>query len=230
MAYFPFFIDIENKKGLIVGGGRIAAHKAEKVKPFGVKITIIAPDIMDKLKQDPAFMCEERPFVPEDIEGCAFVIAATDDRGLNHRISALCQEKGILVNVVDDKDYCGFLFPSLVKEGKLTVLEASVENLPFKDDSFDKIITVESFYFWPDPQANLKEVHRVLKKGGTFLLVADVYQNGHLTEQQKKNIKRYELFNPTEEEFREIFQIAGFAETVIHTRDGENWICVEGHK
>ena len=50
MAYFPFFIDIENKKGLIVGGGRIAAHKAEKVKPFGVKITIIAPDIMDKLK------------------------------------------------------------------------------------------------------------------------------------------------------------------------------------
>ena len=55
MAYFPFFIDIENKKGLIVGGGRIAAHKAEKVKPFGAKITIIAPDIMDKLKQDPAF-------------------------------------------------------------------------------------------------------------------------------------------------------------------------------
>lgn len=44
----------------------------------------------------------------------------TDDRELNHRISALCQEKGILVNVVDDKDYCGFLFPSLVKEGKLT--------------------------------------------------------------------------------------------------------------
>ena len=59
--------------------------------------------------------------MPEDIEGCAFVIAATDDRELNHRISALCQEKEILVNVVDDKDYCGFLFPSLVKEGKLTV-------------------------------------------------------------------------------------------------------------
>jgi uroporphyrin-III C-methyltransferase len=100
--------------------GEAYKQLAEKVKPFGAKITIIAPDIMDKLKQDPAFMCEERPFVPEDIEGCAFVIAATDDRELNHRISALCQEKGILVNVVDDKDYCGFLFPSLVKEGKLT--------------------------------------------------------------------------------------------------------------
>ena len=50
MAYFPFFIDIENKKGLIVGGGRIAAHKAEKVKPFGAKITIIAPDISEDLR------------------------------------------------------------------------------------------------------------------------------------------------------------------------------------
>ena len=57
MAYFPFFIDIENKKGLIVGGGRIAAHKAEKMKPFGAKIIIIAPDIMEKLKQDPVFLC-----------------------------------------------------------------------------------------------------------------------------------------------------------------------------
>ena len=139
---------------------------------------------------------------------------------------------GAFVNPTEDLPFeeTGKLNEAFVKEGKLTVLEASVEKLPFKDDTFDKIITVESFYFWPDPQANLKEVHRVLKKGGTFLLVADVYQNGHLTEQQKKNITRYELFNPTEEEFREIFQIAGFAETVIHTRDGENWICVEGHK
>ena len=58
-------------------------------------------------------------------------------------------------------------------------------------------------------------------------------EEAHLQECREliqKNIKRYELFNPTEEEFREIFQIAGFAETVIHTRDGENWICVEGHK
>ena len=120
----------------------------------------------------------------------------------------------------------GKLNEAFVKEGKLTVLEASVEKLPFKDDTFDKIITVESFYFWPDPQANLKEVHRVLKKGKIF----DKVNIRNSLCRKSKNITRYELFNPTEEEFREIFQIAGFAETVIHTRDGENWICVEGHK
>ena len=117
---FSVFIDIEKKRPDRGWRQDCSTQGRKRWKPFGAKITIIAPDIMDKLKQDPAFMCEERPFVSEDIEGCAFVIAATDDRELNHRISALCQEKGILVNVVDDKDYCGFLFPSLVKEGKLT--------------------------------------------------------------------------------------------------------------
>ena len=53
----------------------------------------------------------------------------------------------------------------------MDLVEASVEKLPFADNAFDKIITVESFYFWPDPAENLKEVYRVLKEQGTFLLV-----------------------------------------------------------
>ena len=114
--------------------------------------------------------------------------------------------------------------------GKMEVLEGSVEHLPFADDSFDKIITVESFYFWPDPQENLKEVLRVLRKDGIFLLVADIYQNGHLTEKEEENIRNYHLFNPTREEFEQLFKNAGFTQIRIHTREGESWICVEGTK
>ena len=48
-----------------------------------------------------------------------------------------------------------------VESGKMKVLEGSVEALPFADDGFDKIITVESFYFWPDPQDHRqKKSHR----------------------------------------------------------------------
>ena len=50
-----------------------------------------------------------------------------------------------------------------LQQGKMDLVEASVEKLPFADNAFDKIITVESFYFWPDPAENLKEVYRVLK-------------------------------------------------------------------
>lgn len=117
-----------------------------------------------------------------------------------------------------------------VAEGKMKILEGSVEQLPFAEESFDKIVTVESFYFWPDPQENLKEVRRVLKTGGTFLLIADIYGREDLAPEVLENIRRFDLFNPTPEEFETLFVRAGFEEVSVHTKEGTTWICVEGHK
>ncbi|MCD8077276.1 MAG: class I SAM-dependent methyltransferase [Lachnospiraceae bacterium] len=117
-----------------------------------------------------------------------------------------------------------------IAAGRMEIREASVENLPFEDGSFDKIITVESFYFWPDPQENLREVRRVLAPGGRFFLVADIYQNGALSPATEEMAAEYQLFNPTKEEFRQLFERAGFSETVVHTKEGTSWICVEGRR
>ncbi len=118
----------------------------------------------------------------------------------------------------------------ILNQGKLQLRHASVDSIPFENDYFDKIITVESFYFWPHPLYNLKEVHRVLKPGGTFLLVADIYGDADLTDNDKENIRLYNLYNPTKQEFSSLFEQAGFAKTVIHTKQETNWICVEGTK
>lgn len=117
-----------------------------------------------------------------------------------------------------------------VNSGRMQVCRGSVEALPFRDNSFDKITTVESFYFWPDPQENLREVYRVLQKGGTFLLIADIYNHPGLSEKTRKNVDKYAMFNPTREEYRQLLENAGFTGVVIHTKDGEDWICAEGHK
>ena len=115
-----------------------------------------------------------------------------------------------------------------VSAGKMCVLQASVEELPFDDEFFDTITTVESFYFWPEPQESLKEVRRVLKQGGHFMLIADIYDNGSLPESAEENIRRYQMTVPTAEEYRTLFRNAGFSDVSIHTKDGENWIAVEG--
>ncbi|SFW15608.1 class I SAM-dependent methyltransferase [Ruminococcus flavefaciens] len=117
-----------------------------------------------------------------------------------------------------------------VKCGKVSVVEASVENLPFEDNFFDKIITVESFYFWPDPQENLKEVYRVLAKGGRFLIVADINGDAELDETDIEGIQKYQLFNPTLAEFRTLLEKAGFTDVKINTLDGKKWVCAEGNK
>lgn len=121
MSYFPFFVDIENKKCLIAGGGKVALRKAEKLMPFGPDITVCAPEINEELLALPDITFLSEPFRAELLDGAEMVIAATDNPEINHEISALCREKNIPVNVVDDKDYCSFIFPALVNRGSMTV-------------------------------------------------------------------------------------------------------------
>ena len=95
MALFPFFVNIEGARGLIIGTGKHAEEKIQRLQPYGPCLTI----------------SPEGKFKESDLEPVpAFVIAAGDDREENHRISALCRERRIPVNVVDDQEYCDFIF------------------------------------------------------------------------------------------------------------------------
>ena len=121
MGYFPFFIDLEGREGLILGGGTVALRKMQKLLPYGPRLTVAAPEILPEIAETPGVTLLRRSFAPAMLEGKFFVIAATDDEAVNHAAAALCRERGILVNVVDDKDRCTFLFPALVKRGDLSV-------------------------------------------------------------------------------------------------------------
>ena len=121
MAYFPFFIDIENKKILIVGGGNVALRKAEKLVQFGADIVVVAPEICAELERLDGVKLIRRRFENKDICTAFAVIAATNDKQLNARIYALCNDLGILVNTVDDPENCGFYFPALVRKNNVTV-------------------------------------------------------------------------------------------------------------
>ena len=93
----------------------------EKLLPYGPHLTVVAPEVSAEISCLPQITLLREPFRPELLEGKAFVIAATDDAGVNHEISRLCREQGIPVNVVDDPQACTFLFPALVKRGDLSV-------------------------------------------------------------------------------------------------------------
>ena len=124
MAYFPFYIDIEKKDILVVGGGAVALRKVEKLLPYGAQLTIAAPEIspaLQALAAENSLPVWQKKAAPEMVDGFDFVIAATDDPETNHALAARCRGQKIPVNVVDDKDYCSFLFPSLVQSGPLSV-------------------------------------------------------------------------------------------------------------
>lgn len=123
MSYFPFFVEMKGKAGLIVGGGEVALHKIEKLLPYESDIEVVAQEFCEEIYKikDDHLRLTKRSFTDGDVAGRTYVIAATDDEELNAHIYDLCMERRILVNVVDDRKRCEFMFPSLVKKGSLSI-------------------------------------------------------------------------------------------------------------
>ena len=125
---------------------------------FGAKVTVVAEDICDELRKliagdrankgsfgldaankegsqvesDAAdrITIIKRRFEQKDCDGMEMVIAATDDNALNHEIAEYCKAKGIMVNAVDQKADCSFIFPSYIKEKNLVAAFSSGGNSP----------------------------------------------------------------------------------------------------
>lgn len=121
MSYFPFFKEIEGASSLIVGGGRVALRKAEKLLPYGPRLTVIAPEFLPEFREMDVILVKRRFHNFDITPNLEFVIAASDDEKQNEQIYLLCREQNIPVNVVDKPEYCTFIFPALVKKGNLSV-------------------------------------------------------------------------------------------------------------
>lgn len=146
MAYFPMFVDMTERECLIVGGGNVAYRKVMVMLDFGAKVTVVAEDICEELRKliagdranngwfssDAAdrITIIKRKFEQKDCDGMEMVIAATDDNALNHEIAEYCKAKGIMVNAVDQKADCSFIFPSYIKEKNLVAAFSSGGNSP----------------------------------------------------------------------------------------------------
>lgn len=100
-----------------------------------------------------------------------------------------------------------------VRKGKIVVEKASVSELPFADAFFDVVTSVESFYFWEDKEDCVKEVFRVMKPGGTFVVMLDAFDDGKTDYSELVQEIGLELNTPSF--FREVFTEAGFADVDI---------------
>jgi precorrin-2 dehydrogenase/sirohydrochlorin ferrochelatase len=124
MSYYPILLDLEGKIVLVVGGGAVAQRKIESLLEYGASIYLISRELTDKLKELVKIgkirqIGEE--FKESHLEKAFLVIAATDDKDLNHRISHSARKKGRLTNAVDQPSDCSFIVPSIVKRGDLLI-------------------------------------------------------------------------------------------------------------
>ncbi|MCD8159155.1 MAG: hydroxymethylbilane synthase [Clostridiales bacterium] len=127
MAYFPMFIDINDKTCVVIGGGNVAKRKAETLISFGARVKVVAAEIKCSFEG-----CEviQKKFDGNDIENAFIVIAATNDRYVNREIGGLCRSRGIFVNIADSAKESSFIFGASIKRDNLVISVNSGENNP----------------------------------------------------------------------------------------------------
>ena len=124
MDYLPLFHDLRGRRCLMVGGGETALRKLRPLLEAGARVRLVAPEIGDGVRELAAGATGElaqRTFESDDIEGVSLIIAATDDRAVNERVSRLARAANIPVNVVDNPDLCTVIFPSIVDRSPVQI-------------------------------------------------------------------------------------------------------------
>ena len=118
----------------------------------------------------------------------------------------------------------------LIQAGRVQIEEGSVTALPFADCTFDVVTAVETHYYWPDLPANVREVFRVLKPGGSFVLIAETYRGGPFRLIYGAVMPLLRAAYLTDEEHRDLLAGAGFVEVDTKHMSGKNWICAVGRR
>ncbi|OSI11660.1 siroheme synthase CysG [Neisseria canis] len=133
MNYLPLFADLTGRHVLVVGGGAVAERKVEMLLKAGAEVGLVA----EKLNPALAELAGQRriewldtKFQPSRLDAVWLVIAATDNHELNRQVSEAAESRRIWANVVDERDACSFIFPSVVNRNPIQIAISSGGTAP----------------------------------------------------------------------------------------------------
>lgn len=119
-----------------------------------------------------------------------------------------------------------------IQSGRVEIRQASVSQLPFPDNTFDSVSAVETHFWWPNLPGDMREIFRVLKPGGTLILIAEVYKgaNTMVSRLAEKYASRTGMKLLSASEHRDLFANAGYTDIEIIEEYKKTWICAIGKK
>ena len=128
MDHLPIFLNVRDKRTLVVGSGVTAARKADLLLRAGSRVTIVAPELGDELVQ----LAKKYPFehkagalCADDLDGCMIVFGCSTDDSINQQLCGYAADAGIMVNVPDQLGFSDFTMPAVVDRTPLLIAISS---------------------------------------------------------------------------------------------------------
>lgn len=124
MKYLPIAMELEGRRVIVVGGGKVALQKIRNFLDAGAAVHVIAPFLDPEVKdlyEERRITWEKKQVSEEDIDDAALVVSATDKKEINELVSRASRDKRIAVNVVDQPAISDFISPAVVRADKAII-------------------------------------------------------------------------------------------------------------
>jgi len=124
MGFLPLFLRMDNRRCLVIGGGRVAARKVATLLAAGASVTVVSPELCPELEREVRIGRVDRiarAYQPGDLQGYSLVYAAVGSPQLARELYAEAQRLDIPINVADQPDFCSFIVPAVATRGRLQV-------------------------------------------------------------------------------------------------------------
>jgi len=124
VGYYPIFLEMKDRRCVVIGGGAVAERRVEGLVAVGANVTVISPAITEGLRDlltQGAIRHVAREYQTGDRAGYDLFFVATDNLEINAVVSSEARSLRVWVNSADDPDHCDFILPGVIRRGDLTV-------------------------------------------------------------------------------------------------------------
>ena len=132
-AFFPMFVNLQEKQCLVVGAGSVAAAKIAGLLLYGAHVKVVSPRAVPQIRalaKAGALVWRQRFFSSRDVNGAFLAVAATNSTKINSAVFRACTARGILCNSADDPERCNFIYPAVVRRGPLQIAISTAGQSP----------------------------------------------------------------------------------------------------
>jgi siroheme synthase-like protein len=132
-ASYPIHLDLTGRRALVVGAGRVATRKIERLVETAANVSVVAAASsapVRRLAEQGKLALMQRAVQESDVLGCFLVIAATDQRAVNAAVGGWARACGALVALVDDPSGSDFTVPAVVRGSHVEATVSSYGRAP----------------------------------------------------------------------------------------------------
>lgn len=125
---FPAFLRLEGRAVVLVGGGRVARAKLPALLATGARVRVVAPAVDDAIVAS-GVLVQRRGFLPEDLDGAWFAVAAATPE-VNREVARAAEARRVFVNAVDDAASASAYLGGVVRKGGVVVAVSTEGRAP----------------------------------------------------------------------------------------------------